>query len=125
MFTDKQKMIDYLELKADTQRTKFVIDPARAFEYQEAERQALEYKTNNYTGPVPTMVESGRMEFTISAQESADNILYMASIYRYALSEIRRIRLSTKTKIKNSSTIEEANLILEQAIVELIALEAE
>ena len=124
MFTDKQKMITYLDLKADTQRAKFVGDPARAFEYQEAEKQALEYKANNYTGLVPDMVESGRMDGSISAEQSANTIIYMSNIYRYALTEIRKIRLSAKTRINNSETIEEANEILEQAILELMELEA-
>jgi len=124
MFTDKQQMIEYLDLKADTQRTKFISDPVRAFEYQEAEKQALEFKANNYTGPVPDMVESGRMEGSVSAEQSADDILYMANIYRNALTEIRRIRLSYKTRINNSTTIEEANGLLDQAILELMQIEA-
>lgn len=105
----KEEMVNRIDLVADTQRTKIIGDPARAFEYMEAESQAKSFSSNNYQGQVPDMIDSWMRATGLSAKDATDSILEAAGLYRYALTQLRRIRLVGKQYIlREEVTLQEA-----------------
>ena len=120
----KEEMIYRIDLVADTQRTKIVGDPARTFEYMEAETQAKAFAANNYEGPVPDSVDSWCIATGLSPIDSANSILEAAGLYRYALSQIRRIRLVGKQFIlREEVTLEQAQSKFDETITMLKMIE--
>lgn len=115
-----QREKEYLCLKvdrlSDEVRASLVGDPVRAFEYQKTEKEAIEFKSSEYTGTPPNSVLSWMGAKSWSAKEATDDILRAADQMNQALDQIRDLRLIGKENIRNCKSREaaqvEADLVL-------------
>lgn len=119
----KDEMILRIDQVADAQRRRLVGDPVRAFEYQEAERGALEFKAAGFAGPVPPVVQAWMDARGWPAQQAAEDILLEADLFRTALESIRATRLKAKYAV-GAATDQDAETIYSQAIVDIKAVNA-
>lgn len=119
-----QEMVERIELVADTQRAKIVGDPVRAFEYELAEKEARVFRERNYAEPIPQTVISWMQASGLDRIQATDTTLQMADAFKYALNEIRRIRLVAKYNIMRSSDVSLAESMFYTAIEDLKKISA-
>lgn len=112
-------MCDRIDMVADTVRQRFVISPMRAWEYKQAELDAIEFKARWYIGAVPMSVDTWVEATGMTPQQAADDIIKAAENFTYALGAIRRARLVGKAKIAQAATEAEGQVLFDLYIDQL------
>lgn len=89
-----------LKIDADTDSIYRAVQGDRAPEYLRAEKDALDYMTAGYTGPVPTSVSSWALAKDQTNTWACDDILSTATAWRGAQEAIRSNRLLRKEQAR-------------------------
>lgn len=100
-----------LSIDADVDTVYKLVIGNRLAEYQLAEREATEFKNNNYSGTVPSTVQSWATAQNQTAQWAADSILAQANAWINAQNAIRSARLATKAAVQNAQNESEINAV--------------
>lgn len=117
MHLTRTEMIEAIDSAADYARARIVGDPIRVVEYQVAEKDALAYKDAGYTGTVPPSVAVWAAAKGWTAQQSADDILNAATLWRQALIGLRQARLAGKEGVRQAVDEDAADAAHEQAVL--------
>lgn len=81
-------------------------------EYLDAANDARAFKSVNYTGVVPSSIQSWADAKYWTPQQACDDILAQETAWKGAASLIRAVRLKAKEDIKRANTISEIDTLM-------------
>ena len=119
---DKVSLILDIDRQADALRLSIVGDPLRVEEYRIAREEATAFVTANYSGTVPSSVQSWATAKNWTPKQAADDIMRTAQLWSSALYAIRTIRLTGKEAVRNAADATAVNTAYQTAINQLTAL---
>ena len=98
--------------------------PGRSKEYEIAEEQAKAFKDAGFVGEPGSFVTNWAEPAKMTNKEAAEGILRAAALFRYAIEEIRGIRLAGKEEIRAKRTLNTMLEALDRAKSNLTAIPA-
>ena len=119
---DRAALALEIDKAADALRLSIVGDPLRVEEYRIAREEATAFVAANYSGTVPSSVQSWATAKSWTPKQSADDIMHTAQLWSSALYAIRTIRLTGKEAVRNAADATAANTAYQTALGQLTAL---
>lgn len=117
-----EELVAEIDKAADALRLSIVGDPLRVEEYRIAREEATAFVAANYSGTVPSSVQSWATAKNWAPKQAADDIMHTAQLWSSALYAIRTIRLVGKEAVRNAADVTAVNTAYQTAINQLNAL---
>lgn len=118
----REELAAEIDKAADALRLLIVGDPLRVEEYRIAREEAAAFVAANYSGTVPSSVQSWATAKNWTPKQAADDIMHTAQLWASALYAIRTIRLTGKEAVRNAADATAANAAHQTALGQLTAL---
>lgn len=118
----RAELVTEIDKAADALRLLIVGDSLRVEEYRIAREEATAFVAANYSGTVPSSVQSWATAKNWTPKQAADDIMHTAQLWSSALYAIRTIRLVGKEAVRNAADATAANTAYQTAINQLNAL---
>lgn len=118
----REELAAEIDKASDALRLSIVGDPLRVEEYRIAREEATAFVAANYSGTVPSSVQSWATAKSWTPKQAADDIMHTAQLWSSALYAIRTIRLVGKEAVRNAADAAAVNTAYQTAINQLTAL---
>lgn len=118
----REELAADIDRRADALRLSIVGDPLRVEEYRIAREEATAFVAANYSGTVPSSVQSWATAKNWTPKQAADDIMRTAQLWASALYAIRTIRLVGKEAVRNAADATAVNTAYQTALGQLTAL---
>lgn len=118
----REELAAEIDKASDALRLSIVGDPLRVEEYRIAREEATAFVAANYSGTVPSSVQSWATAKNWTPKQAADDIMHTAQLWSSALYAIRAIRLTGKEAVRNAADATAANTAYQTALGQLTAL---
>lgn len=101
-----------------------LVPPGKITTYSLKKEQALNFKSQGFSGEVPTLIFVEADALGVEPKQVAEDILNRSCVVEGYVAEVERYRIPGKAKIRAAKTVEEVDSLLREVNISLQAIKA-